>query len=392
MKEGVINLRAIEKLEAFVVAMCLFLMIPPYFVWFYPSAFRVFLISLCFAISLRHFKLERSNGGYCSLLIFVLFLYYYFCGDDLSFLSLVRHCLFTSLIFIDRHFFYKIFNAFCVIFSVTIIPSVIQFLVVELSGLNFSYRIIPALNELKNHDYYCYLFYVKPNIFSIFPRFCSFYDEPGVVGTISAFVLILREFNLKDKVNIPVLIAGILSFSLYFYLLSFVYIIFLVKEKRHRIYILIASCIIVIVSYSFAMDNELLKNYVFGRLEYDQDKGFVGNNRNLAKFDDWYSDFRNSPDYLFGLGRNAKGKLDLNEGGASYKDRIVEYGIIGFGLYVILMLLWAYRRFKKHKEFFIFLILFFSLIFQRPFILAPFYFMLMLFPIHYLNESKVKLR
>ena len=116
----------------------------------------------------------------------------------------------------------------------------------------------------------------------------------------------------------------------------------------------------------------------------------MGNNRNLAKFDEWYSDFRNSSDYLLGLGRNAKRELDLNQGGASYKDRIVEYGIIGFGLYVILMLLWAYRRFRNNQAFFVFLMLFITILFQRPFIMVPFYFILIFSPIAFLEKERIK--
>lgn len=387
---GIINLRIVEKFEAFIIAICLFLLIPPYFVWFYPSVFRVILISLCFIVSLRHFKFERKNSGYYPLLLFVLFLYFFFLSDEITILSFVRHCLFTSLIFIDCRFFKKIFNAFCIVFSLTIIPSIIQYAMVELFGFHFSYQIIPPLNELNNYDYYCYAFYVKPYSFSILPRFCSFYDEPGVVGTISAFILALKNFNLRDKFNIPVLIAGIFSFSLYFYLVAVIYIVFFVKDKRYRGYILLASCVVVFVLQYVYTDNPLLEKYIFNRLEYDPDKGFVGNNRNLAKFDEWYSDFRNSSDYLLGLGRNAKRELDLNQGGASYKDRIVEYGIIGFGLYVILMLLWAYRRFRNNQAFFVFLMLFITILFQRPFIMVPFYFILIFSPIAFLEKERIK--
>lgn len=45
------------------------------------------------------------------------------------------------------------------------------------------------------------------------------YDEPGVVGTIAGAILMTRQFNFKKWINIPIFIAGILSFSLFFYVI-----------------------------------------------------------------------------------------------------------------------------------------------------------------------------
>lgn len=92
------------------------------------------------------------------------------------------------------------------------------------------YRVINALNTLKSYDYMAYAFFVMPSkTFDILPRFFGMYDEPGVVGTIAGAILMTRQFNFKKWINIPIFIAGILSFSLFFYVIFAIYVILFAK-------------------------------------------------------------------------------------------------------------------------------------------------------------------
>src|SRR5690606_28258663 len=50
-------------------------------------------------------------------------------------------------------------------------------------------------------------------------RFYSIFDEPGTLGTLSAFVLYGNRYMFRRKENLIILIGGILTFSLAFYIL-----------------------------------------------------------------------------------------------------------------------------------------------------------------------------
>lgn len=103
-------------------------------------------------------------------------------------------------------------------FSITLAFSIIQFILVQILGISMPAKSIQPLNKAKQASYLAYTFYVTTNQWGadILPRFFGYYDEPGVVGTLSGLILMTRKFNLKKLINIPIFIGGLLSFSLFF--------------------------------------------------------------------------------------------------------------------------------------------------------------------------------
>lgn len=79
------------------------------------------------------------------------------------------------------------------------------------------YSIISPLNTIKSYEYIQYPFLVVSQVSDfVYFRFCAYYDEPGVVGSIASLLLIGNRFNLRLWENWPILIAGLFSFSLFF--------------------------------------------------------------------------------------------------------------------------------------------------------------------------------
>ncbi len=320
-----IQTSSVEKVEAWIYAICLLFSIPPFFFW---SVSSPYFMMVCLLISLKHFRINRDTGYVVfTTLLFLIYLVLAFMGGG-TFVGTVVTSLMGIVFFTDPRFLKLVFDKFVYVFSITSLLSVIQYILVVVFDIGMPYRVINALNTLKSYDYMAYAFFVMPSkTFDILPRFFGMYDEPGVVGTIAGAILMTRQFNFKKWINIPIFIAGILSFSLFFYVIFAIYVILFAKIR----YKVITTVLVALAVYLW-QENEILERYVFSRLEIENGE-WTGDDRTKAHFDYWYkTEFVNSKDFYFGLGRSAN--TLYNQGGASYKDVIVNYGIIFFVIYM----------------------------------------------------------
>lgn len=385
IKEEVIDLldskiskSSFNNFEAFIFAVCLFLLTPPFYLW--NSISPLFFIVICIVLSIRNIR--NFNLVHLIFSISFLFLYAFFSlKNDLNFFGFLIFMSICILTIISEEFLKNVLNKYIYIFSITIIPSIIIYLLVYFFGKNIPNSIIEPYNQLRTSEYFRYPFLVSENIYDnmLLPRFYGYYDEPGVVGTVSGVILLCQGYNLKKWINIPVFIAGLLSFSLAFIIISLVYG-FIFLQTKYKI--LIAAVIIGIVI--LFTGNEVLDGYIFSRFEFENGK-FVGDNRIGDDYANFYNQFSNSKDYYFGLGQNAA--ADSNFGGATYKDLIVSYGIIAFVFFITLFMLMAYTRFQFRKEFFLYLFILFSVLYQRPFIGSFLYMFLLFAPLSFLNKT-----
>ena len=92
------------------------------------------------------------------------------------------------------------------------------------------------------------------------------------------------------------------------------------------------------------------------------------------------SEFLSSDKLLFGYGNNYAQQV-VNIGGASYKDLIVNFGIVGFGLFVSIAFLCALKHVKTIRLFAIYALVFVGIIYQRPSIFNFTFFGLLFFSI-----------
>lgn len=191
-------------------------------------------------------------------------------------------------------------------------------------------------------------------------RFYSMFDEPGVLGTLSAFVLYGNNYNLKDRRNIIILIGAFFTFSLAFILLSIFGIIW---HSRRSIKTLLRYIFCISISVYMLFVFLLSENLAFQQsVAYRMANLFEPEalSRNSISFDYYYDKLVNSPMVLIGYG----GKInDYVLDGASYKNFIFEYGILGiFGLFFIYILIIKIRNLDNFG-----CLLMFSLSFlQRP--------------------------
>lgn len=376
---GNVNL-ILKDLGAYIFAFCVFLLSSPYFVW--NSFSPLLLVAICSILSIKNIKIINPINN----LFFVIFIFIYIYiafKDDSNLFGVIHLMGICTILLTKEEFLRKVLKNYIFLFSITLVPSILVFLLVNILKVNFPYSIIEPLNVDKLYDYIQYPFLVQPNqiLDQLLPRFCGFYDEPGVVGTIAGVILLSSGFNLRKKINIPIFIAGLLSFSFAFYVMALVYGFIFVRSKYK---VLIAITVFgVIILFS---ENELLNTYVFSRFQYENGQ-LAGDNREADEdFKGWYEKFSQSDKYYFGLGKNSS--QIYNSGGASYKNMIVDYGVISISIICFVLIAFAYSKFRFKKEFFVYLFIVFSVLYQRPFITMYFYMFLIFSPLVFLEKSQ----
>lgn len=368
-----------SKLEVWGYAVSLFLSTMPYFVWDTPFSILPVLLLLCFVFSYRHIKVSYKTLIPVAIII-LCYVFASFSGEK-NFTGIVTIFLISHLFLLNEKFITAVFDTYLYIFSITLIPSLIVYVLVIIFGFGLPNNAIEGLNALKQGTYSQYPFLITYEQFgSNIPRFFGYYDEPGVIGTISGVLLCVKKFNLKDKYNIPIFVAGILSLSFFFIGIFVIFTIFWLKLKYK---ILIFGSIAFLFSYYYL--NEYLYEFVFKRFEII-DGAFKGDNRIADMyFDDWYIKFKNSQSYFFGLGSGAS--LIHNPGGSSYKDLIINYGIVFYILYTSSFIYLAFKKVKISKQLFLYSLILFGVLYQRPWIENLAYVFLLFAPIFVLSKD-----
>lgn len=341
---------------AILLAVLAFLIARPYFVW-HTSIPDYALILMLFMLSM-HSRLRKSLIGIV-LIFAILYLWiavrgpFTYIGAILVFPTFLIFC--TDESFLRKSFlFYKSF------FSITLIPSLAIFITTIVSGLDLPYTQIEPFNAIKDGVYRQYPFLVVYERILGYPmlRFNGYYDEPGLIGTISAILLISDNCNMKKWENWPILLSGIFSLSLFFFVLMGLYIL-IFSSLKYKVLILVVASIAV----SMAMSIDYLRESFFSRFIFENGR-FSGDSRTDASYDIWYNSFISSKDVFLGLGGTVAS--EKNYGGASYKDLIVTYGIIHFLLYICSFLFFYLNMVGKNKRFLICSLMFLCVIYQRP--------------------------
>lgn len=363
--------------QTVILAVLVFLSFQPYYMWHTGLSGLIPLATS----SIILFNKKMTTKKNLSFFVVLFFLYCYVgIRGNYTVVGIIVMLAMLPLVLLKKEFFIQVFDNFFILFSVLIGISLGVYILVMFVGISLPHSTIAPLNPLKEAftEYDNYPFLVICRSYGVYqPRFEGFFDEPGVIGTISAVLLVSKNFDLKDKFAWPILFAGILSLSLFFFVILFIYVI-MYGSWRTRLILLVGFSILVTLFYQ----NEILNRLLFSRFELE-DGGLAGDNRKLGLSESWYKHFASSSSYWLGLGNQAHTKY--NQGGASYSDLIIDYGFIFLIAYCGSFLFDAYMRIKNLKLFALFGILFAGILYQRPFIAEMCYFFLLVAPIYILG-------
>lgn len=367
-----------EKITSWLFAFFAVLSLWPFFSWKWPVIPISFIILVYFAYGCSLLFLYRSNFSLSGFFVFIV-LFFVFLIFSLrpggtppwfnyySFFSLL-------ILLLPINKILDVAARFRILFAFSLIPGIFVY-VLLLVGFDLPYTVLEAHNELKEslgifyRDYgvtlaLSHLILEIGN--STIIRFSGIYDEPGLLGTISALFLLADRFNMKSKINIILLISGVISVSLVFYIFTIVG--FLMQSNKK-----IIGIIFIIVLGVGVYNTPIYDNYLAKRFETSSSDGVIADNRVSDCFKAEYEKFASSDSEVQLLGEGNNAHLSTMCDVSSYKMYIYDYGYIGILVIAIALIIqYTYPllvtgnifRYIKSSLFFVFC--FFISYYQRP--------------------------
>ena len=243
-------------------------------------------------------------------------------------------------------------------FAALMIPSVIVYICVQTIGFPSFGKIwvnhipyVPTSYILREN----YLFYeYSPAFYDI--RFNGPFVEPGHLGMMSAFLLFATRYEIKRWETWVILVSLFLTLSLSGYVLAVVgYLFFLYDKGKISFKSILLFAAVAYSVYLFAKlyndGDNILNEYIFSRLEADEEKGFSGNNRVFGEIAIYYAAmFSNIDLLLYGYSeKTIEWLANNNSRGTGYIMWMVQHGVIGTVLAVLFYLI--YTLFSKNRKF-----------------------------------------
>lgn len=286
----------------------------------------------------------HTNGGYSG-------------GWELSLITISLFLLLPDNI--KKRIFDLFYRMFLVAAAISVLVWVCYF-----SGINIGFhRELYYSQRGVGWLYYYYRWF----IFAIFNertifRLCGVFNEPGVLGTMCALLFICTDKRAKRWEKIILLVTGVLTFSLAFFVLVFAYEAIKICLKNLQSIIFIALFVALFLAIPHINFHNEFLNQTAARFTIT-DSGLAGDNRISRTFEVQYDNFLHSSDVWLGKGAG----YDMGGSNLSWKSHyIVPYGIIGT---VALLGIWfgaAWKYGKGSKEKLIYMFLFFVSLYQRP--------------------------
>lgn len=385
------NYKKKTKIQAFIAAILIFLFLDPYFMWNLHNHTPLYAI-LGIPILLLFYSNSdiRSKGRQGIFVLFSIVLIFSALNNDLNVLGFIALLCVLFVPFAREDFARVSFDYFITIYAIVIGVSSVVWILSFLDVIGPS-GIISPLNELKDHKYYVYPLVVRPDMIVPIERFCGPFDEPGVSGTISAIILIIGKFKLKDLRLLVIFLAGILTLSLFYVVICsvyyFIYTFAVSKNKVAGVMLLLLLAIVVITTLS----NELLYDRLWSRFLWDADSGsFAGDNRYTEGAKILMNKYMGTLGFLFGIGKTDE-LLRASEGEFSLLFTILQYGLLFVLAYILVFALYGWKYRNNMIAYLLFLLVFMGSIYQRPDLFQPeylFLYSMMAMSCGDLNEKK----
>lgn len=370
---------SLDKL-LFVFASLVFISISPYFIWSNQVIIYQFshLIgnSIIIYIFIRYYNFNFHNKE-VAFFFFIIALYSMVAG---TIVQKYTYIPLISLLFItlNKDNQLRIFN-YVVLFLVIVYSFGLVSYLLSLVHLNKQLGFAIAPNAFKQ-PYAVFFGHVEEKLLYNEYRFSSIFDEAGVVGTLNGLILSAIGISKLNYKSIILLIAGLISFSLAFYIILLLNLLFTFNLKRILIVIILFLGIVFFTGDKF--EKLIASRFVI------ENGTIAGDNRTHEAFEIYYNQlFENGgPDLIFGRGKITAENVEELEGPSSYKVVIVRYGLVGISLFVLFYAFCVYYCNNSLKGWFLFLVFIISA-YQRPDFLTLFNIVLFLGGLRYIKED-----
>ena len=345
----ILSYESISRLSIFVVFMIMLWSMSPWFLWSFRAP-MIFLLSGLF-IFLRLFIQEPRASASHLIIFFLGFLLisemtlpYFAVSNTPGYLRRLTLLFFVILMKPEEKI--KLISFTTKVYAGIISISIVLYILVVVLGISLPYFITIYDSDIAVYpNYQNYLFLLVPDDNRLFIRFQSVFTEPGHLGMISALLLYVNHYRIKRKSVFIIFLSVIMSFSLAAYLLLMIgYAIHEVASGKRILKkvvtflgivgILVCGGIYIYQNYADSMVSQL----IISRLEYDEESGIAGNNRDSEDFDYYYDNtFFKKKNWILGIG-SEEYKNNVAGGSSSYKVFIVQSGIVGLVLLVFFYL------------------------------------------------------
>ena len=185
--------------------------------------------------------------------------------------------------------------------------------------------------------------------------------------------------------NIIIMLAGLLTFSLAFYVIVIIYI--LMAPKRHSkvitaLFVAIILALIILPNIEFKNNNI---NALINRFSIENGE-WVGDDRSNETIEQLLEETLSSFYALFGMGGGYVDSLHIEKVG-TYKKFIIDYGIVGIFIMYIPLIIHAFKRCNKNYYAIIYVICFIASIYQRASIFMMACFVILFGGIEYIKSD-----
>lgn len=220
----------------------------------------------------------------------------------------------------------RIFDGFIRVVAVVLTLSIVEYLIYVVTDQRFVLYTDLYYLDKEYRPYDQTLFNLMPNnrffvLGNIF-RFQSIAEEPGGLGTLCSFLLFATYGSKKYHFHYIVFwIAGLLSFSLAFYIMAFIHICCISIVNRNYLILLILAIILGCLYYFFKdVFDLLILDRIGGQSFADID------NRTAENFQRAYERAWQDGTIWFGYGTDTSA-IETDGGTAGAKKMIFQYGV-----------------------------------------------------------------
>jgi hypothetical protein len=317
--------------------------------------------------------MKRNNIPFIFFILLSIYIYILNAPDIGTMFSqtctkIIPMCLFIQF----RNHEKKLFiDGFTTLFSVILLVSLVSFILFHL-GFPLSYSRI-SHSDAHYSEFYNYYTFIIDGHLGIFTRFRSVFTEPGHVGMFAALLIYVNNFRMSIWKFVALIVSIIWSFSLAAYiLLVFGFVLYWMLNSRNKVYLLLIPITILFAYFAVTVyyrnnSDSLISELIISRMKITEDGNMEGNNRHTKEFLTYYDNFEETSNYITGLGSAKYAQLPFLSGNASYKNYVLEHGIIGIFLLISFGL--SCLRVYPSVQYFGLFLLYFAAFLQRPYAL-----------------------
>ena len=328
-------------------------------------------VLVLFIIFKGRIKLEHNKRNFTAfLLLSIAYIFYGFAFEKIA--GLISGLALLPIYYVVIHLTQKdkveCLEKITTWFTILLIPSIILYWITLFVSLPSFGTVQVESNILGYLPYDNYIILVNSPFYMY--RFTGPFLEPGHLGMMITFLIFANQCNLH-KWQVKVLIfIGLFTLSLAAYvLLILAYAFTRLAQNNFPLKPFLGTLLFISLFYVIAINYNNGHNYVnemiVERLQYDDERGFTGNNRVSLNINYYYERMFADTQYLWN-GYDRKFIAELAEEGSrgtGYFMYVVMYGLLG--LTVTSLFYVYYTLTSKNRKFAIYFFLFVCCVFWQ---------------------------